>query len=66
MQTDTATKTYAVDIRATVTKTLYVTAASAEEAVEMAHQDFDFGCDDLERYEQDTVGVYTYRDSTDA
>lgn len=64
MQTDTITQTYAVTIRATVTKTLYVTAASAEEAEEMAHEDFDCGYDDSERYEQDTIGVYTYGDDT--
>lgn len=51
-------KNYQVQIRATVTKTLTVTAANENEASELAHQQFSVLNDDEdEAYEQDTLEI---------
>ena len=51
-------KTYAVVIRATITKTILVDAEDEMQASELAHQDFTVECeDDDENYEQDTLSV---------
>jgi hypothetical protein len=50
--------TYEVMIRATITKSVVVDAASEEEAIEEAHSMFDVQCDGYdERYEQDDIGT---------
>ena len=54
-------KTYAVVIRATVTKTILVDAEDKIQAAELAHQDFTVECDgEDENYEQDTLSVEEY------
>lgn len=49
-------KTYNITIRATVTKTITVTAESMSSAEETAHALFDIANDgEPEKYEQDTI-----------
>ncbi len=51
-------KTYAVTIKASVTKTISVEADNEKDAVEQAHQEFSILNDaNPEHYEQDTVNV---------
>jgi hypothetical protein len=51
-------ETYDVQIRATVTKTIRVTAKTEDDAWDLAHKIFSVGpTDDAEHYEQDTVFI---------
>jgi hypothetical protein len=51
-------KTYSVTIQATITKTIAVHAEDADQAAELAHEQFDVTAnEDPERYEQDTIRV---------
>jgi len=51
-------KTYSITIRATVTKTLRVEADNEEDAIMMAHEEFDAANDhNDENYEQDTLDI---------
>jgi len=51
-------KKYQVTIRATVTKTLHVEADNEEDAIMMAHEEFDVANDhNDENYEQDTLDI---------
>lgn len=53
-------KEFEVTVRASVTKTLKVTAATASEAETIAHHQFNVLClDDDKRYVQETVGNVT-------
>lgn len=58
-------RTYAVTIRATVTKTLFVSANSEQGASETAHQYFSIlnEVDKPEKYDQDTIGIEVVEDS---
>ena len=51
-------KTYDVTIRATVTKTLTIRAATEEEAIDEAHSEFTLVCDGGdEAYSEDVLDV---------
>lgn len=48
---------YEVVIRATVTKTIQVTAEDEAEALEIAHAEFTTECDGDEDYTEDTIRI---------
>lgn len=51
-------KTYAVVVRATITKTILVDAENKDAAVEIAHGDFTTECDEYdENYVEETLSV---------
>ena len=56
------TKTYDVQIEAIVTKTIRVNAIDADEAHEIAHELFNVGCGDEERYEENTLNIWEVSD----
>lgn len=49
-------KEYGVIVRATVTKTVFVEAENEDDAIELAHEQFNILCDGIEEdYNQETI-----------